>query len=63
MTFAFSNHFVYVGNQVKGKVIGTTLGCIQYCSFSPDDRLVAACCDNDVMILEVKVYLTLLSCD
>ncbi|XP_076099773.1 WD repeat-containing protein 27-like isoform X1 [Mytilus galloprovincialis] len=42
------------GNQVKGKVIGTTLGCIQYCSFSPDDKLVAACCENDVIILEIK---------
>lgn len=42
------------GNQVKGKVIGTTLGCIQYCSFSPDDKLVAACCENGVIILEVK---------
>lgn len=42
------------GNQVKGKVIGTTLGCIQYCSFSPDDKLVAACCENDVIILDIK---------
>jgi hypothetical protein len=44
-----------LGNQVKGKVIGTTLGYIQYCSFSPDDKLVAACCENDVIILDIKV--------
>lgn len=50
-------HFLLTGNQVKGKVIGTTLGCIQYCSFSPDDKLVAACCENDVIILEIKVYI------
>ena len=48
-----------LGNQVKGKVIGTTLGCIQYCSFSPDDKLVAACCENDVIILDIKVIMLL----
>jgi len=41
--------------QIRGKIIGTTLGYIQYCSFSPDDKLVAACRDTDVIILQSNV--------
>ncbi|XP_061172644.1 WD repeat-containing protein 27-like isoform X2 [Saccostrea echinata] len=37
--------------QIKGVIIGTTLGYIQHCAFSPDDSLVAACNNNDVLIL------------
>ncbi|XP_065943143.1 WD repeat-containing protein 27 [Magallana gigas] len=39
------------GEQIKGVIIGTTLGYIQHCAFSPDDSLVAACNNNDVLIL------------
>ncbi|XP_033734815.1 WD repeat-containing protein 27-like [Pecten maximus] len=40
------------GIQIRGQIIGTTLGHIHYCSFSPDDTLVAACCGADVLILD-----------
>nr|XP_022329336.1 WD repeat-containing protein 27-like [Crassostrea virginica] len=39
------------GEQIRGVIIGTTLGYIQHCAFSLDDSLVAACNNNDVLIL------------
>ncbi|XP_060577930.1 WD repeat-containing protein 27-like isoform X2 [Ruditapes philippinarum] len=40
------------GEKIKGRVIGTTLGCVQYCSLSPNDSLVAVCVDIDIVILQ-----------
>ncbi|OWF38257.1 WD repeat-containing protein 27 [Mizuhopecten yessoensis] len=42
------------GMQIRGQIIGTALGHIHYCSFSPDDKLVAACCGADVIILDAS---------
>ena len=47
--------FFYVGEQIRGVIIGTTLGYIQHCAFSLDDSLVAACNNNDVLILRSNV--------
>ena len=49
------NFFFYVGEQIRGVIIGTTLGYIQHCAFSLDDSLVAACNNNDVLILRSNV--------
>lgn len=46
---------LHTGEQIKGVIIGTTLGYIQHCAFSPDDSLVAACNNNDVLILRSNV--------
>lgn len=43
------------GEKIKGRVIGTTLGYVQYCSFSPNDSLVAVCTGFDVVILQSAV--------
>lgn len=48
---------LHAGEQIKGVIIGTTLGYIQHCAFSPDDSLVAACNNNDVLILRSNVSL------
>ncbi|XP_060081594.1 WD repeat-containing protein 27-like [Ylistrum balloti] len=42
------------GVQIRGQIIGTSLGHIHYCSFSPDDTLVAACCGSEVIILDTS---------
>lgn len=39
------------GGKIRGKVIGTTLGRIQYTSFSPSNSLVAACTGFYIVIL------------
>ncbi|XP_053373699.1 WD repeat-containing protein 27-like isoform X2 [Mercenaria mercenaria] len=40
------------GEKIKGRVIGTTLGYVQYCAFSPNDTLVAVCTGFDIVILQ-----------
>ncbi|XP_013382695.1 WD repeat-containing protein 27-like [Lingula anatina] len=50
------------GQQIRGQIIGTTLGFISYCCFSPDESQVAVCRDLDVLILsslEEKLCVTL----
>ena len=49
------NICIIVGEKIKGRVIGTTLGCVQYCSLSPNDSLVAVCVDIDIVILQAAV--------
>ena len=43
------------GGKIRGKVIGTTLGRIQYTSFSPSNSLVAACTGFYIVILLTQV--------
>ncbi|KAI0211492.1 WD repeat-containing protein 27 [Lamellibrachia satsuma] len=42
------------GQQPRGQIIGQDLGHVQYISFSPDDTLVAACVEKEVLILDSK---------
>ena len=46
---------VVSGQQIRGKVIGSSLGSVTYVSFSPDDSQVAACVDRTVYILNALV--------
>ncbi|KAL4238028.1 WD40 repeat-like protein [Mactra antiquata] len=43
------------GEKTRGRVIGTTLGYVQYCSFNPTDSLVAACVGYNIIILNALV--------
>lgn len=40
------------GEKIKGRVIGTTLGYVQYCAFNPTDSLIAVCSGFEVIILQ-----------
>ncbi|XP_078000774.1 WD repeat-containing protein 27-like [Glandiceps talaboti] len=42
------------GQQVRGQVISKGQGYVQYVNFSPDDNLVAACIDKEILILDSK---------
>ncbi|XP_006823341.2 WD repeat-containing protein 27-like [Saccoglossus kowalevskii] len=42
------------GQQIRGQVISKGQGLVQYVSFSPDDVLLAACIDKEVVILDTK---------
>ena len=44
-----------LGQQIKGKVIGTSLGSVTYLSFHPGDSEVAACIDQMVYVLDTQV--------
>ncbi|XP_051854118.1 WD repeat-containing protein 27 [Antechinus flavipes] len=38
----------------QGNVIGTLLGMVLYLRFSPDDRIIAVCAENDIFMLDAK---------
>ena len=43
------------GQQIRGKVIATTLGSVQSLSFSPSNHVIAACVGREVYILDASV--------
>ena len=45
----------FTGGKIRGRVIGTTLGRIQYTSFSPKNNLVAVCTGFYIVVLLTQV--------
>ena len=50
--------FTYTGQQIRGKVIGTTLGSVQCLCFSPSVHVVAAGVGKEVLILDATVNIS-----
>ena len=45
----------FSGQQARGQIIGQDLGHVEYLAFSPENTLVAACVEKEVLILDSKV--------